>query len=285
MLKVVSHKLMRMQAMIMKTSDWINSTSTCPIQRNTEIHAASAVRKHLKKSAPAHQVVMMAILPDGQWIILDGHTRKHLWVSGKLAMPDFVMVNAFLVESIDEVYELYMSFDSQSAVEGSFDKLQGAYRLYGFTPKSTLVIRGSVTSALAAICGSKLNIYDDIGKWIESLRMIDEENFSVKQFNSGTLAAMILTVSRYGMSAMKFWREFAMPLGGVISDGKMDGVRALREVNMKRQLDKRNGGASPIKDNCLEALACYEAHSKGKMLKRIKTSNTSINEYMSALAA
>lgn len=240
----------------------------CPIQRDTERHAQSASKKHLSCSSPTHANVSAARLPSGEEYKLDGHTRSFLWATGKLEPPSHILyVDVYYCDNMTEVEDLYQQFDNQDAVENLRDKLYGAYRLHGFTPKSSVIKTGGVTSAIAMILGIQFNrhsIYKAVAPFIPTLMLIDKEDFPSRLFISPVLAATIVTVHKDGEQAMKFWRAYAND-EGVKRGREKDGVQALTELLLS--IRSAGGVFANVKRLHLagRALSAYLSYQEGRM--------------------
>lgn len=252
----------------------------CPIQRNTEMHAVKARNNHLKNSSPTHARVSAARLPGGEMFKLDGHTRAHLWEEGSLQPPsNGLKVDMYLVDNMVQVEELYKQFDSQYATETASDRLHGAYRLHRFSPESTLIRTGGVTSAVSICLRSrhaKMNIYQSIGPFVPALQIIDRQMFINRSFPSGVLAAMILTVAKHKNDAIGFWRKYHDDEG--MKNGKeRDGVQALTEVvHSYRSESKIGGGAAAMYDLCGKSISAFNSYRAGRKYRSgIKASDFS----------
>ena len=212
---------MRISQTKMTVTEWI-FIEDCPIQRNTDIHASKARNKHLKKSSITHQKVSMALLPGGKTFKLDGHTRAFLWKEKSLTPCfDHVLVDVYHVNSIDEVKDLYKHFDNPSATETSIDRLHGAFRLYDFHPKSSLVSKGGMNTAIYACLNMERvpqDIYTNVAPFIEPIKFIDKEMFTTSLFPAGIIAGMLATTYRFKDENFDFWRLYFNEMG--TKDGK-----------------------------------------------------------------
>lgn len=121
----------------------------CPVQRDIEIRVKKARKNHLNKHSITHGQVSIAELPNGAIYKIDGHTRSYLWNENKLERPNFLIVMVYKVKNESELRNLYYQFDSSSAVESNTDKLTGAFKYLGFSPKSRLLNR-SLTSVISS---------------------------------------------------------------------------------------------------------------------------------------
>lgn len=252
----------------MSVDEWI-FVSDCPIQRDTERHALAAKKKHLSKTSLTHANVSAAKLPGGEVYKLDGHTRAYLWRSGDLDPPSQeLFVDMYYCDNMVEVEDLYQHFDNEGATENLRDRLYGAYRLQGFSPKSSLINNGGVSSALSIILGiqfQKHSIYSAIIPFIDAIKVIDAEDFPQRPFISPVLATMIVTVHKDGEKSLPFWRAYANDEGS--KNGKeKDGVQALTELVLA--IRTSTGGAFGYAKK-LElsgrALSAYLAYKEGRM--------------------
>ncbi len=135
-----------------------------PYQRNTEYRAKKA--KHLKKFMDIHANVNLVQFTDsgedpdtgltysaGQRIMLDSHTRRYMWQN---EMTDLVPMNIratiHYVSNMEEAKNLYHTFDSQQAKEGTPELLWGMAKAHGFVGESKVFKdRLQVTTVINAI--------------------------------------------------------------------------------------------------------------------------------------
>ena len=115
----------------MTLKQWM-AVPDAPIQRNTAKHAASAkTRKNLGKLKPAHLTVHMAALPDGSCYKVDGHTRCYMWANGLTdQVPESIDVVVHQVDDIDDVLDLYNSYDDSGQVKQAADQLYSAFKQF-----------------------------------------------------------------------------------------------------------------------------------------------------------
>lgn len=252
--------------MIMTTEEWI-AVRPNNIQRDTEAHAKKAINGHLKYPSETHRRVSMAMLPWGEQIKLDGHTRALLWSDGRLKAPDTVKVDIYHVETEQEAEDLYKQFDNTGAVETATDRLMGAFRLHKFIPSSLLIRKGGLTSALAILTkkvGKNMNIYTEITPWMPAIRLIDAAGFSNQEFSTGVLAAAILTVHVYGDLAIQFWRKYEADEG--TKDGKLRcPVQTLRDLIRDKRLTNNMTGQANNLEIAEKAISCFESNRAGQM--------------------
>jgi hypothetical protein len=123
-----------------------------------------------------------------------------------------------MVDSIQEVIELYKTYDADSAVERPRDKLYGAMRYHKFAPKNFFMFQatGVITAMKINIHAAKwgdaknLSMYDLVEPWIDTFKLIDRldpfNNHFI--FPSYMTSAMMLTIMRDEVKALSFWQAY-----------------------------------------------------------------------------
>jgi hypothetical protein len=189
-----------------------------PRQRDTEVRAAKAVKKHLSHLHPSHTVVSIARLPNGDEYKLDGHTRCYLWDSEELEKPETVLCLVYELDTIEQVKDFYRAFDSSNASETSNDKVYSALRdAFGYQPQSELFKNKGARTAIELVVNKGASINDDSlyelatnhPNAVQAMKIIDaNDTFTKGKFNASFLGTMILSVMRDGEQALAFWRMF-----------------------------------------------------------------------------
>lgn len=258
----------------MTVREWI-AVPDCPIQRDTERHAARAT--HLMTPLSIHSIVYAAELPDKSLVKLDGHTRALLWKKNQVKHPAEITVILLPVKDMEEVKQLYQTLDSKDALETQRDKVSGAFGNLGFSPDSPLLQRGSITTALrmsyVAMMGGNVqdagyrrkvsaakgttkgmpDIYVLIYEFQNELFALD--SFGANHIPSGVITAFILTYRKYGKRIAPFWTAL-FGNGGEKMGGKMDAVQALAELMLQRK--GRTAGSSATYDLASRAVNAAE---------------------------
>lgn len=156
---------------VITLKEWRTEWKTCPIQRDHDVRAKEEKhQKKFRKRHPDHLQVNGVILSrdcideatgveysKGTKFKTNGHTRDICWASGvcKDGQPSHLKVNWRSVDSIHEVREEYLVFDSSNDAEKSNDKIYGAYR-NAFSHKGKFVTHphlykvGAISFAYAA---------------------------------------------------------------------------------------------------------------------------------------
>ena len=256
------------ETVVMSFKDWSEMQEN-PIQRDTERHAAKALKNHLKKDSITHLRVSAAVTETGEMYKLDGHTRTYLWVNGLLSAPKYVYVDMYRVNGLHEVMELYKQFDNSAAAEDSFDKLSGSVNLHGYVLQSHLLKKSGLTTALQIVTGRVKNfdIYKAVDMYIEEIKAIDAMMLSANLLNSGIIAAMILVCKIYGRESLDFFRKVANDEGIKTLETK-DAVQCLREAILKARKEKKNSGRDNVVAICEKALSSHDKWINGKILKK-----------------
>lgn len=257
------------ETVVMSFKDWSEMQDN-PIQRDTERHAAKALKNHLKKDSITHLRVSAAVTETGEMYKLDGHTRTYLWVNGLLNAPKYVYVDMYRVNGLHEVMELYKQFDNKAAAEDSFDKLSGAVNLHGYVLQSHLLKSSGLTTSLQIVSGKQgknFDTYKAVDMYINEIKIIDKMMLTANILNSGILAAMILVCKVYGPDSLVFFRKVANDEGIKTLDTK-DAVQSLRESILNARAEKKNSGRDNVVSICEKALSAHDKWINGKIIKK-----------------
>lgn len=234
----------RIVTLAMPTDVWI-ALPGHPRQRDTERHARAAhwrEARHAEGALKTHLAHVTAALLDGKLIKVDGHTRAYLWASGKLERPDEVIVTAYKVRDQQELLDLYRTFDVPSAGESWTDRVLGAFREHGYTPRSNIISRGLLANAThIALRGipmarrsrqiREFDIYKAVGAFLPEIIVLDRMGIPQDLALSGILAAGLIALTLHPESKGFFERLFAKI--GEKRGGRMDPVEAILSVVME----------------------------------------------------
>lgn len=133
-----------------------------PFQRNHEQRAKTKkVKDSLSILRVEHIDVQLAMLtkksvysgktyPANSVFIVNGNTRKYFWENGLSdRIPEKVHATMYKVDSMEEIQQLYNSFDSVNAVEKNQEKIYGLLaRVHNYTPTSSKISLGQFITAL-----------------------------------------------------------------------------------------------------------------------------------------
>lgn len=234
-----------------------------PIQRNTEIRAHAAASGHLKEFHPTHARVAVANVGK-KYFKLDGHTRSHLWRTGRIKGPEKVWVDIYSCKNIDEVKDIYRQFDAQVAMETMQQTQFGELRGLGLTLSSTYVRNASLNTALRMLDPSpgartrtgRTPLKELLERFLPIIQDIDTMQIKSKRFVTPLAAAMILTMQRRKI-AKKFWSAYNGDLG--VKDGtQRNAVYCLDEYVKNRRIEGRLSGFSNNVEVAAYAIACCD---------------------------
>lgn len=262
---------MKIEIVNATVQSWINDYKTNPKQRDVTLHARKALRGHLSSYSDAQACVSGAVF-DGELYKLDGHTRAYLWSREELQQPKSVIVTTFHCNTLDQLLDLYGTFDNSAAAENSKDIFTGACRLHNFFPQSTLVKRGNLRRIFNIISGSRdiINQYDYVGYLLEAMRFADKLNISSMKFPTGAYAAILLTYlsaksDQDRLTVEYFWQSI-LDENGLKTEQGMNGIQAaieILDVGLIRRPD-----TTEHKVLCCKLLTCYWGYTTNKFFKK-----------------
>ena len=238
-----------------------------PIQRDTVGRANYALKNHLSEPKETQASVAAASL-NGKLYKLDGHTRSYLWQIGKLEkVNQMLSVTIYEANSIEDVKNLYKTFDNAKAVESAGDKISGAYRSCGIETKSELMSKGAITTAFSAIYSydgvRKIDIYKIAPLWKKEIELLDSLNANYKQITAPILAAALVTAKIYGRESLEFWYKYANNLG-VKDGGTKDAVQALTDTMIQQKLAGKTSGRDNVCAIFKKAIGAFESYRNSK---------------------
>lgn len=205
-------------------------------QRDTEAHAALAVRGHLSAPHPVHRIVTAARLPDGTFIKVEGHTRALLWQRGQLAAPDEVLVDVYDVRTRKAAGDLYDRFDNPATGKGARDRMFGAAREIGLELTTPQLRSGGYSDAARYAYQSlrgwgkgKPAAVDITTYFRRELLLLDSVHPTKGAFIHPVTIAALITLRRHGERAAAFWLEVQGD-NGRKANGRVDGVQAIHDL-------------------------------------------------------
>jgi hypothetical protein len=242
-----------------------------PRQRDTVRHAKKAQKAHLKEPAEIHKHVDVAVLPDGDMVKLDGHTRAYLWQLGRLESPPFVVVKLRAAKDMAEAMEMYLEYDNPEQGETVSDKAGSAAGAGGLPLDSALLRSAKYISALCLAKNGNIDsratagdgVYRLFAHFREELISLDSINPKGEKFVGGVMAAALITISRHGKRALGFWDLYNRDMG--TKDGRdKDAVQMLTEMVYMRRIQKTLSSRHNVVDTCSKAIAACEKWLKGE---------------------
>jgi hypothetical protein len=254
----------------MTVSEWYLVPNN-PRQRDTKRHAATAQKHHLRAAADVHKYVVAAMLPSGELVKLDGHTRSFLWRSGKLPPPKCVIATIRAAADMQEAMAMYMEYDNKRATETTRDKTTGALNQTGTQFKNKLMkglmFVSALTLAKTGAIDTKTTEGEGIYRLVEEYRgdllTIDALNPRPDRFVVGILAAAIITFRKHGKEALTFWDLYNQDMGEKAGKEKC-AVEALTDLIRERRMQKALASRHNAVDVCGRAIAACEKWLKGE---------------------
>lgn len=264
-----------MRTIQMTTTAWA-AVPDSPRQRDTAAHARKALKGHLKTASPTHARVSAASV-NGQLVCkLDGHTRSHLWQSGKLSKPvgDTVFVDVYPVKDMAEANALYVQFDNAGAMEDSRDRVAGAFREHNIHLTSPLLSPTSHSNTLRAIefgmhHRGQFDIYAVVGRWKSEFELLDSWYLSKKV--PGSVVSVLLMLIRAYPDDLETVERFAKAVcggGGVKGPDGSDGACWLVDTVALYRASKRLSGNANMVSLAQCAYACWKRYLRGTLVSR-----------------
>lgn len=253
----------------MKTDQFIQIQDN-PRQRDTEKHAKSAIKKHLKEPSPSHLRVAIATNDREHWK-LDGHTRAYLWETGKLEKPEYVKVDIYYVRNRQEAEDLYNCFDNRDAVETTADLIHGSLRSLGIHFESPLLVSHRFKTSIGCIkvCRT-MSEYECISMLQDELVELDSWMLP-RKINTGIVGYVLLDLfvrEHNRLMLREFFTKFSNDEG--MKTGKsFDGVYALSEHMKRRQRDGSVCGWSNYESMMDHAYIAVDNYCNNKTMTRI----------------
>lgn len=201
-----------------------------PMQRDTEGRAqTSKVKKMLSgKVLPVHLDVALIELtqddvyynkqyPKGYQAIVNGCTRRYYW-DNRLSknIPEKVHATIYKCKDMNEVRELYNTFDSPDATERKQEKLYGILcGLFDFEPTCSKLQKGEFISALNISCfylsPKEYNqpsvtvdqLPHQVKCYIEEIKAFDKICKNPKKWDQSLVAAALMSLKVYGTNNTK----------------------------------------------------------------------------------
>jgi hypothetical protein len=245
-----------------------------PRQRDTELRLNAAL-KYLAEYKPPHAQVSMAILPNGDLIKLDGHTRDLAWHLELIPIPALLHVTIYPAATMGEVLELYGMFDNAAASERGRDIAQGALNYNGIQLQTPMLRNGRMGSAALRLflqIGDHKNYYSGnprdyhtmfaaIEYFSAEIIALDGIGVGPMMFPPGIQMAAILTIQRDRVEALVFWRLYAEQRGTKNAES-MDAVQALIESVMRSKSTRVTNTVQDLFSKGISAFQSFQAKNR-----------------------
>jgi hypothetical protein len=204
-----------------------------PMQRDTEGRAQTTkVKKMLSgKVLPVHLDVALVELTEddiyynvkyekGYTAVVNGCTRRFYWDNGLSEnIPEKVHATIYKCKNMNEVREIYNTFDSPDATERKKEKLHGILSgLFDFIPRSSKLQKGEFLSALNFSChtlnykeysqpsSSVDQLPHQVKCYIDEIKAFDMICQNPKKWDQALVAAAFMSLKVYGTNNEKLLR-------------------------------------------------------------------------------
>jgi hypothetical protein len=201
-----------------------------PMQRFTEGRAKTAkVKKMLSGPVlPVHlDVALVELVQDcvyygetykkGYIAVVNGNTRAYYWKNGlSKTIPKIVHTTSYKVMNMDEVRQIYNTFDSPDSTEIKKEKLYGILSgMFDFQPKCSKLIKGEFLSALNISChflNSKSynqpsatvdQLPFQVKEYIEEIKAFDGICKTPKNWDQALVSSALMALKLYGKDNKK----------------------------------------------------------------------------------
>lgn len=237
----------RTRTIEMELGEWVGIPRN-PRQRDEIIRIEKGRVGHLLTPDEMHRHVTMAVLPNGDRLKVDGHTRTACWKLGIAEPPKTLMVDVWECANIDAAQQLYDRFDNTTVAESGTDRVTRAYQQAGISPKSAMLRGGEISTAARELHHYLFRtspkketknavINESVIRFAREIEMLDAVSPTRSRFPGGVVMGALLSLANEPDNAMQFWTDYAADAGRK-SDGRMDAGQALSE---RVAVEKRKG--------------------------------------------
>jgi len=261
-----------------------------PAQRDTQQHAKTASKRHLKTLHPSHAKVVIAKNARETWKV-DGHTRGFLWLKGSLEAPKKLSVDVYHVENRDEAAALYDCFDNIGAVENKRDQIIGAIKYWGIKDYNPIFARASgivnasqnLDMALGRFSPYE-TVRERVGFHRKELKVLLSQNWQNAAggnkktaaerkkrkpgFNSMGCAAFLVSHRIHKNECLGFWDAYVHALPST-KKGGMDAASAAVAWMLNAKDNHMTMGRHNSQRAIVALLNAYSFHRRGKTIKKI----------------
>ncbi|MCP3698864.1 MAG: hypothetical protein GY920_09975 [Aliivibrio sp.] len=256
-----------------------------PMQRNHTLRAKKVAKELTSSFLPTGLEVSIVEYSNGKRQILNGNTRKHVWMhydNYGVKAPSHLFATVYKVDSKNMVRSLYYSIDSSVAVENSKHKIQGYCRELGIELTDRKFMTGTFTKALEAIAAHYVtedgdyingNMKAIISEFKDEIVALDTLGISGSNIsNQPLIAACLMVLKKYGAHNKKVW-DMLVELKnghGNRTGSECDGLFFIKYELPTRLGDtwgKTDGVSLPSNLNLI--LYCLDKYLDGTMFSKI----------------
>jgi hypothetical protein len=271
---------MKIKTVDMSVTDFIKIPAN-PIQRDTKLHANTAVNFHLASKAVTHAKVSIAKCKTAKWK-LDGHTRAYLWKEGELQSPATLSVDIYTVKDKAEAIELYKHFDNAKAAESIPDKVSGALKFMKIINYNKFAVRGAgIVNGLHAL-NSALEIYvprQDVLRlmipWSKELKIFINQHWVSNSSHgkpgvpAAVTLAFLVTMRMYGTDSLGFWDSYYNNSPSKTLMSGRSGCQAAIDWILKARSDGLITGRQNTVRNAQALITAYHYYRSKKPVERL----------------
>ncbi len=257
-----------------------------PRQRNTELRAKTAKRKHLSEWSPAHELISVSRLPCGEMYLNDGHTRRFLIEEGHFdddSLPKHVWAFIIDVENEEQAAENYKCYDSKESVEQASDMNYSTMKELGHVFKSERFQKPSDLGAVNAVCcdGSAVTREDWMSLWFDEIIELDEYDIPKgsargvkKTVTAGFISGCLMLIGReYDV------KDFILAVRGNLgskSGGKKCGVQHF--CDWITNTEEKTSGYEGYLNVMRKTLSCFDLWYRDHMQTKLPGYSKRIKE-------
>jgi len=271
---------------IIHTSDFFKLNEV-PMQRNHTLRAKKVAKELTNSFLATGLEVSLVEYPTGKREILNGNTRKHVWMhydNYGVQAPSHLFATVYKVDDKNQVSSLYYSVDSSVAVENSKHKIQGYCRELGIELTDRKFMTGTFTKALEAIAAHYVtedgdyvsgNMKAIISEFKDEILTLDSLGISGSSIsNQPLIAACLMVLKKYGAHNKKVL-DMLVELKnghGNRTGSECDGLFFIKyELPSEKYLGdswgKTDGVSLPMNMNYI--LYCLDKYLDGEMFSRL----------------
>lgn len=243
-----------------------------PKQRNTELRAKSAKKKHLSEWHPAHSFVSASLF-EGKLYLNDGHTRRELIRQGHFSpedLPETYHLAVIECDRYEDVCDNYDCYDSKSAVESASDTNYSLFKHLGHEFKSQRFQKPTDLGAIHSLAcdGTVVTREDWVRAWFSEVVELDRFDIPAgtakgvgKTLTAGAIAAAVMLIHRgYGDKVRQFILDVRADRGEKKGQSR-DGVQLFVEWILST--GEKTSGYLGYKNVAEKFIVCFDLWLKG----------------------
>jgi len=272
--RVIDFKMIRMSV-----ADWIKVPNN-PLQKSTRASRPNAT--HLRAYDRQHQLVHMAVFPNGERRKLDGHGRGFVWehlLSD--AVPDHVQVICVPVKNDKEAGIEFWKYDGQKSAKRAEDYIFGSFKAHNIPTESTFFQRArgikaalryafevkNASMAQPTVSTRQATIDDHVEAFAGALAALDaiDARFTATKANPISFAgpvtmAFLLAFTKHGRGIVPFFEQLNDDNSGHTKGKMMDPFAAVKRFCSTTKI----GAGEDHKAAAAVILGALDTYMKGR---------------------